>query len=63
MPWSIVAHHTTFYSKRAGIFALCERCWRDLSSDERLPFYEQLAGISFDRDDWPAVCAAVLKGL
>jgi hypothetical protein len=40
--WDYVDGHVTTYQSGGGCFVLCEKCWRGLTPEERLPFYRQL---------------------
>lgn len=40
--WYFVKEHVTMYSTGGGMFALCEKCWAELTPDTRLPFYRRL---------------------
>lgn len=61
--WHFVEHHTTWYSSGTGMFALCEDCWQECNSAERVPYYRVL----FERwssgtsDQWNAIKSAVLS--
>lgn len=73
--WAIVKEHITTYDADgiSGCFPLCESCWKSLSIQERMPYYdamlkksrsEQLL-ILYDYDfDWyeEKARAAVLAG-
>lgn len=71
-PWKFVHYHTTSWG-RSGCIALCEKCWAELTPQERLPFYRQLVelwhheypetkpGLSFD-EEWALVEPVVLAG-
>lgn len=41
-PWTICEGHTTPYDRSGGCFPLCEQCWRELTPEDRLPYYEEL---------------------
>ena len=61
--WWVEKHIT--YSVYGGIFPLCEKCWRDLTVEQRLPHYSDLLaldGVGFDVDECRAVLAAVRSG-
>lgn len=63
-PWRFVAEHVTDYTATRGIFPLCEKCWAELSPEERLPFYWAVWS-NWPRengDQWPLVRVAVLEG-
>lgn len=71
-PWKFVHYHTTSWG-RTGCIALCEKCWSELTPQERLPFYRQLIeiwhtpphhdphGLTFD-EEWALVEPVVLAG-
>ncbi len=66
-PWLFVKGHDTKYSPDRACFPLCEKCWGELTPDERLPYYRQLWEhwkdvSSVDGKEWPAIEAAVLAG-
>lgn len=42
MPWSVTKHHSTMITGGSGMFPLCEKCWKDLTPQERLPHYRKL---------------------
>jgi len=46
IPWNYTPEkrgHVTYYGEEGeGCFPLCERCWAQLSPEQRLPFYEFL---------------------
>ena len=42
MPWSVTKHHETRVTEVSGIFPLCEICWKDLTPQDRLPYYRNL---------------------
>ena len=44
--WKFVKGHSTNYSENHGCFPLCENCWKDLTPEQRLPYYRDLF------DDW-----------
>jgi hypothetical protein len=61
--WAFVHGHITDYDLGDGCFPLCESCWKDLTPEERLPFYRQM----YDEwgtlsPDWEKIEAAVLDG-
>lgn len=70
-PWLFVKSHVTDYSISSGCFPLCEKCWSELTPDQRLPFYRELItrwfahgsldGESFAQT-WHQVKTAVLNG-
>ena len=66
-PWSVCTGHSTPYSEHSGCFPLCERCWRELSPQERLPYYDKLLR-SWEQwgtvEQWKkdAIRTAVLEG-
>ena len=67
--WKLGTYHITHHSSRRGCFPLCKRCWRQLSPEERLPFYadmvwEWLPDLERDElvDLWESIKSAVMKG-
>lgn len=69
-PWNWVHYHVTDYSPGHGCLPLCEKCWIELTPEQRLPFYRNLIeSWRFDDDEltldetWNSVKAAVLSGL
>lgn len=46
--WNVCNEHVTNYQSNhgrlvtRGCFPLCERCWQELTIEERLPYYEKL---------------------
>lgn len=72
-PWLFVKHHDTEYVEltetQAGraCFALCEKCWAELTIKQRMPYYRQLwehwesLGVGEERH-WQDIEAAVLAG-
>lgn len=67
-------HITTFNTSESGAsgcFPLCEECWRQLTPEERLPYYVRLMHRWLTDDVfaleylrmWPAIEKAVLAGL
>ena len=69
--WAHVRGHLTYYTGGHSAFALCERCWADLTPAQRLPYYRALLD-DWKREapqdaadlegDWPAMREAVLAG-
>jgi hypothetical protein len=41
-PWRFVHYHVTSYTDSSGCLPLCEKCWHDLTPEQRLPYYRQL---------------------
>ncbi len=68
-PWSICEDHTTIFEKEdgsphRGCFPLCEDCWRELSPEERLPYYRELYDLWIrqgSKADWSMIKKAVLE--
>ncbi len=60
--------HTTNINDHSGCFPLCEGCWKRLSPEERLPYYEALVadwgrqGSEISDEKIVAIREAVLKG-
>ncbi len=42
MPWRVTKNHMTGVNERGGMFPLCESCWKDMTPQERLPYYRKL---------------------
>lgn len=42
MPWRVTKHHETWVTEGSGIFPLCESCWKELTPQDRLPYYRRL---------------------
>lgn len=42
MPWRVTKHHSTNVTGGSGLFLLCERCWKDLTPQDRMPHYRTL---------------------
>lgn len=67
-PWNHCESHTTFYSENSGCFPLCETCWSELTSTERVPFYRQMwdswqtFGVPVDPKIWDQIEIAVMEG-
>lgn len=51
-PWRFVLPHSTNYHRGSACFPLCEKCWGELTIDERIPYYEQLLR------EWAGCCDA-----
>src|SRR5258708_28202256 len=78
MPWKFAKQHTTYLEERNGCFALCNKCWQELTPAERLPFYRKLLETWIDSErearviaarngvsaemQWPLIEKAVLEG-
>ena len=67
MPWNVVEGHATPYREGNACFPLCEQCWRELTPEERIPYYSMLFYEWGHRPGCPAVLwnqirAAVLDG-
>jgi hypothetical protein len=69
-PWVFVSYHATDFGHQGkGCLPLCQKCWDELTPEQRLPFYQELielwhqapCDLSFD-DEWAQVKDAVLKG-
>ena len=65
--WDFVRHHVTGYTDHTGMFPLCEKCWSELTPEQRLPYYRDL-WLSWGEVDtlsgatWDDVKNAVLSG-
>ncbi len=61
--WFFVKEHITLFSECEGMFALCEKCWSELTPETRMPFYRELWSEWTDRRSrWEDVETAVLDG-
>jgi hypothetical protein len=66
--WAYVVPHETRYSVSSACFPLCEKCWADLTPEQRLPYYEALISEwmmshpSHHVDSADQIRAAVLAG-
>jgi len=65
--WALVKGHSTDYKPGLGCFPLCEKCWKALVPETRLPYYRQLweewkRWGEQDESEWQAIEAAVLAG-
>jgi hypothetical protein len=41
--WPLVRkHHCNDYSRGRAMFPLCEACWKDLTPEQRMPYYMKL---------------------
>jgi hypothetical protein len=71
--WKWVEGHLTLYSCGSACFPLCEKCWSDLTPEERVPYYRELFdkwrsdAIRFNSDSstysdvlWQQILTAVL---
>lgn len=69
--WRFVTPHDTDWGWK-GCIALCEKCWRELTPEQRLPYYRSLIEwwherwpdlreLSFN-EEWALVEEAVLNG-
>lgn len=63
--WRFVQEHVTNYRLALGCFPLCEWCWRRLTPQERLPYYQALwqRWDGKDGKEWADIQSAVLQGL
>jgi len=72
-PWRFVHGHDTPYAYdhqgavTRSCFPLCEKCWAELTPEQRLPYYRQLWDVwtssgSVEDRDWQGIEAAVLAG-
>lgn len=52
------------YNEGHGVFPLCEKCWNELSEEERLPYYKNLFMSHSNKKDetWKEIEQAVLAG-
>lgn len=77
MPWRVTMRHSTRVNEGGGMFPLCESCWKELTPQERIPYYKQLydswlktypltlpdgTPVSGPNMTWEEVEAAVLAG-
>lgn len=66
-PWNCIRSHTTDYTPGQGCFPLCEKCWQELTPEQRLPYYDQLIAAwqaqgLVDSDTIEQIHTAVLEG-
>jgi len=68
--WRFVKPHNTPLNKHESVFPLCEKCWKRLTPEQRLPYYWLLLlewnmedGTELADDERAALRAAVLQGL
>ena len=65
--WDRVDGHSTMYTRRGGfaigMFPLCEKCWSELTSEKRLPYYYKLwkSWPKENRSDWSIIKKAVME--
>jgi hypothetical protein len=63
VPWKFTKRHTTDYSSISGCFPLCEKCWSELSIDDRVIYYYRLVCQVWNRPEvWETVYKAVKEG-
>lgn len=64
--WKRAKYHQTYYGERGdgGLVALCERCWHELTPEQRVPYYRRLFARWTDRspDEWEKIERAVRAG-
>lgn len=65
-PWKFTKEHSTMFTEDDGCFPLCEKCWSQLTPQERLPYYCQLwdSWRKFgyrDPNEWDLIKKAVLE--
>jgi hypothetical protein len=65
--WNICKGHDTNYTPGTGCFPLCEPCWKSMTPEQRLPFYQMLiqswrqwSPVEKEQED--AIIKAVLEG-
>lgn len=46
--WPVCKCHIIQYNATSGCFPLCEGCWRELSIEDRIPYYNDMV------DEWEA---------
>lgn len=67
--WNVCKCHITDYMYENfitwGCFPLCEDCWKELTIEERLPYYEKLweTWLAQDTDKTEKEHAAILKAV
>ena len=62
-PWLFEKPHCTFHSAKRGCFPLCEKCWAELSIEDRVPYYWDLwLSWTFPKPDWELIKKAVERG-
>ena len=59
--WKFTKLYTTMYSDHKGCFALCDKCWLQLTAKERLPYYAMVFKESIYEYDWESIRTAVLE--
>ena len=42
MPWNHCKEHTVWISEHDGVFAVCEKCWNECTTDEILEAHRKL---------------------
>lgn len=63
--WKFANGHKTSYSPKRACFPLCERCWGELTTEKRLPYYRVLWeawGDGTTAEEWELIRKAVLDG-
>jgi len=40
--WNLVEMKTIYFSDNEGCFALCEKCWNESDTEERIKYYKEL---------------------
>lgn len=63
----LISLHGTMYGLTHGVSVLCEKCWQELTAEEKLPYY-RAAFDSWDKDwavpvRWEIIKKAVLAGI
>lgn len=41
-PWRFVREHITQYTPSSGCFPLCEKCWAEMTPEQRRTYYVEL---------------------
>jgi hypothetical protein len=72
-PWCLSQLHSTHYTDLEGCHPLCQKCWSELTPQQRLPFYREQVDTWYSHypplnnqpafiDVWRDVKTAVLSG-
>ena len=72
--WNYSKEHATYYDNGFACFALCQRCWQQMTPNQRMPYYMLLISnwirqapderaIAKIIGKWPKITAAVQQGL
>lgn len=61
-PWKMCRPHITYWNQNQGCFPLCEDCWKELTIEERVPYYIMLVNSWGDRSNKAQILDAVWAG-